>query len=193
MGISLVVSIPSTILFSLFLAIRHTAPLYISLPILHASLIGFVAAFSAHPSINYTALFGKTSDGALPWWSQATFFPYLLSIKAYVHLRRSHSSEPLYTEVGEGLFVGAWPCTRADLPPGYPAIIDCTCELARSKCCLEMPYLCVRTWDTRGPQPGDIESAVRWAIRKRGQNLPVFIHCAFGMVPLPHSPLMFSC
>ncbi|KAJ6901368.1 hypothetical protein NC651_019199 [Populus alba x Populus x berolinensis] len=27
-------------------------------------------------------------------------------------------------------------------------------------------YLCLPTWDTRAPQPGEIESAVEWASRK---------------------------
>ncbi|KHG21996.1 putative ynbD [Gossypium arboreum] len=41
-------------------------------------------------------------------------------------------------------------------------------------------YLCVPTWDTRAPQPGQIESAVKWACRKRARNQPVYVHCAYG-------------
>ncbi|GMN61053.1 hypothetical protein TIFTF001_030137 [Ficus carica] len=42
-------------------------------------------------------------------------------------------------------------------------------------------YLCVPTWDTRSPQPADIELAVKWACWKREQQRPVFVHCAYGM------------
>ncbi|XP_062207528.1 uncharacterized protein LOC133909213 isoform X2 [Phragmites australis] len=29
-------------------------------------------------------------------------------------------------------------------------------------------------------QPSQIESAVRWAVRKRSQNKPIYVHCAYG-------------
>ncbi|KAF9593741.1 hypothetical protein IFM89_024879 [Coptis chinensis] len=62
-----------------------------------------------------------------------------------------------------------------------PAIIDCTCELPRNVAFLKNAYFNVPTWDTRAPQPAQIESAVRWACRKRAQKSPVFVHCAFGL------------
>lgn len=67
------------------------------------------------------------------------------------------------------------------MPPGDPAIIDCTCEFPRLKGFSGgLPYMCVPTWDTRSPQPGDIEHAVKWACRKRDLNIPIFVHCAYG-------------
>ncbi|KAI9156767.1 hypothetical protein LWI28_011887 [Acer negundo] len=78
------------------------------------------------------------------------------------------------------VYVGGWPFAPSKLPPGNPAIIDCTCEFPRLKEFEGYPYLCVPTWDTRAPQPGEIESAVKWACRKRAQNRPVFVHCAYG-------------
>ncbi|KAK1324097.1 hypothetical protein QJS10_CPA02g00970 [Acorus calamus] len=82
-------------------------------------------------------------------------------------------------EISEGLSVGGWPSSVGNLPPGEPAVIDCTCELPRSSSVLKNAYLCVATWDTRAPLPSQIESAVRWACRKRAQGKSVFIHCAF--------------
>ncbi|KAM1022966.1 hypothetical protein ACFX2A_044908 [Malus domestica] len=41
-------------------------------------------------------------------------------------------------------------------------------------------YLCVATWDTRAPPPAAIESAVKWACRKRDQNRHVFVHCTYA-------------
>ncbi|KAJ6311350.1 hypothetical protein OIU77_013173 [Salix suchowensis] len=85
-----------------------------------------------------------------------------------------------YSEICEGVYVGGWPYSADKLPPGNPAIIDCTCEFPRKEEFKGHSYLCLPTWDTRAPQPGEIESAVKWACRKRAQNRPVFIHCAYG-------------
>ncbi|KAH9769078.1 TYR PHOSPHATASE 2 domain-containing protein [Citrus sinensis] len=95
-------------------------------------------------------------------------------------LRRLNSGEEPYSEVCEGLYVGGWPNSMTTLPPGNPAIIDCTCEFPKLKEFEGHSYLCVPTWDTRSPQPGEIESAVKWGSRKRAQNRPVFVHCAYG-------------
>lgn len=84
------------------------------------------------------------------------------------------------TQIADGVFVGGWPSSVEHLPPGDPAVIDCTCELPKSSTLSNNAYLCVATWDTRAPQPSQIESAVRWAIRKRSQNKPVYVHCAYG-------------
>ncbi|XAR71088.1 hypothetical protein NMG60_11028192 [Bertholletia excelsa] len=51
---------------------------------------------------------------------------------AFSLLRRLRSGEAPYTEICEGLYVGGWPCSHEKLPPGSPAIIDCTCELPRN-------------------------------------------------------------
>ncbi|KAJ6358107.1 hypothetical protein OIU78_005854 [Salix suchowensis] len=90
------------------------------------------------------------------------------------------SGEQPYSEICEGVYVGGWPYSADKLPPGNPAIIDCTCEFPRKEEFKGHSYLCLPTWDTRAPQPGEIESAVKWACRKRAQNRPVFIHCAYG-------------
>jgi hypothetical protein len=180
MGISMVVTVPSTLVLAAYVACRDSVPPYISYPLLQASLVGFAAAVSAYPAVNYTALFGKTSEGSFPWWSYTAFYPYLLTLRGYVILRRLKSKEPVYTEIKNGLFVGGWPWLQADVPPGSPAVVDCTCELPRSSSALPLPYLCIPTWDTRGPRPSDIELAVRWAVKRRSQNLPVYVHCAFG-------------
>lgn len=82
--------------------------------------------------------------------------------------------------MSEGLYVGGWPSSLDKLPSGNPAIIDCTCELPRNLLVSGHAYLCVPTWDTRSPDPGAIESAVKWACRKRAQNVPIFVHCAYG-------------
>lgn len=96
-------------------------------------------------------------------------------------MRRFVSREPPYTEICDGVYVGGWPSSLGKIPNGGDvAVVDCTCELPRNKGVVKNGYLCVPTWDTRAPQAGEIESAVRWAVRKRAHNVPVFVHCAFG-------------
>ncbi|XP_039016387.1 uncharacterized protein YnbD-like [Hibiscus syriacus] len=123
---------------------------------------------------------GQNPDGTFPILSTILFFPYLYFVRAFSMVRRFLSGEEPYTQVCEGLHVGGWPASPRLLPPGNPAIIDCTSEFPRLKEFKGHSYLCVPTWDTRAPQPGQIESAVKWACRMRARNQPVFVHCAYG-------------
>ncbi|KAJ6767646.1 hypothetical protein OIU74_021502 [Salix koriyanagi] len=120
---------------------------------------------------------GVTSNSAVP---HLFFSPYLYFVRIFSFLRRFTSGEEPYNEICEGVYVGGLPYSVDKLPPGNPAIIDCTCEFPRKEEFKGHSYLCLPTWDTRAPQPGEIESAVKWAIRKRAQNVPVYIHCAYG-------------
>ncbi|OIT20711.1 PREDICTED: uncharacterized protein LOC109219812 [Nicotiana attenuata] len=180
-GISVLIGLKAATLFLLFATFKNYGYTLLSIPCLYASLVSFLVALAANPSINLPILLGKNSDGSFPIWSLIMFSPYLYFVRGFSALRRLKSGEPPYSEIFEGLYVGGWPSEIKKLPPGNPAIIDCTCELPRM---LEFTgnhaYLCIPTWDTRSPQPSDIEVAVKWACRKRAQNIPVFIHCAYG-------------
>ncbi|GLJ55627.1 hypothetical protein SUGI_1194650 [Cryptomeria japonica] len=120
--------------------------------------------------------------GSFPWWSLLLHYPYLFFLRLYVKLRRMITKEPVYNEVCPQLYVGGWPCSASDIPPGEPAIIDCTCELPKSPSVdnMNLSYMCIPTWDTRAPSHQDIDLAVRWAAGQRSQNRPVLVHCAFG-------------
>eukprot|EP00250_Pteridium_aquilinum_P006149 c16121_g1_i2 orf=286-993(+) len=181
MGISQVVAVNSTLLLGVAYTLRKKAPWPLLVPLVHASAVGFLVALSAHPIVNFVHLFGKSRDGYFPWWSHVLFYPYMCIAKGYVYAKRRHASEPVYTEVSEGIFVGGWPSESSDVPPGRPAIVDCTCELPRSECVRDLPYLCIPTWDSRSPAAKDIQQAVQWALDMRMQhNRPVLVHCAFG-------------
>ncbi|KAK9127766.1 hypothetical protein Syun_016563 [Stephania yunnanensis] len=181
MGISRLIGLKASVMLLLFIYLRRFGLPLISFPFLHAFLVSILVSISSHPIINLPLLLGKTSDGYLPIWSQFLFGPYLWFVRLFVPLRRFVSGEPPYSEVCDGVYVGGWPFSLDRLPPGDPAVIDCTCELPRSVAVSSScAYLCVPTWDTRAPLPADIESAVNWACRKRAQKQPVFIHCAFG-------------
>lgn len=180
MGLSRLIGLKAAVLFSGFLCTRNSGIALVPVFFLHASLVSFLVAITAHPAVNLPLLLGKSSDGSFPLWSILLFGPYLVFIRIFVLLRRLKSREPVYSEISQGLYVGGWPSSPDHLPPGDLAVIDCTCELPRSSALSNNAYLCVATWDTRAPPPSAIESAVRWACRKRAQDKPVYIHCAFG-------------
>ncbi|KAH6756495.1 hypothetical protein C2S53_002246 [Perilla frutescens var. hirtella] len=179
-GLSVLIGLKSATLFMFFLSLRMFQFTLLSIPFLYAALVSFLVAIASHPSINLPILLGKGSDGNFPFWSLIMFSPYLYFVRAFSFIRRFTSGEAPYSQISEGLYVGGWPYAPDKLPPGNPAIIDCTCELPRKNELTGSAYLCIPTWDTRSPDPGEIESAVNWACRKRAQGIPVFIHCAYG-------------
>ncbi|RWR83531.1 Dual specificity phosphatase [Cinnamomum micranthum f. kanehirae] len=180
MAISKVIGLKASICFMVFVYFKKAGMTLVSIPFLYASIVDFLVAIASHPSINLPLLLGKSSDGYFPLWSKLLFGPYLASVRLYASLKRLKTREPAYNEIIEGLYVGGWPSSLDRLPPGEPAIIDCTCELPRNPAFSKNAYMCLPTWDTRAPQPFQIESAVRWACRKRSQKKPIYIHCAFG-------------
>lgn len=179
-GISFLIGLKAACYFYLFVHMRYFGLKLLAIPFLYASLVSLLVSIASHPTINLPMLLCKGSDGTFPVWSLLIFSPYLYFVRAFSALRRKKSGEPPYSEITEGLYVGGWPSTPEKLPPGNPAVIDCTCELPRKLEVSGHAYLCIPTWDTRSPQPADIESAVKWACRKRAQQIPVFIHCAYG-------------
>ncbi|XP_076920774.1 uncharacterized protein LOC143581991 [Bidens hawaiensis] len=178
-GLSILIGLKSLTLFTIFAYLRTLNFTIASIPFLYASLVSLLVSLASHPSINLPMLLSKNPDGSFPIWSLIMFSPYLYFVRLFSAIRRLKSKEDPYSEVADGLFVGGWPSSNEKMPPGNPAVVDCTCELPRV---LRNGngYLCVPTWDTRAPDPGAIESAVKWACRKRSQNVPVFVHCAYG-------------
>ncbi|KAF7852166.1 hypothetical protein BT93_L0555 [Corymbia citriodora subsp. variegata] len=179
-GISFLGGLKAAALFLFFAFLRSFGFALLSLPFLYASLVSLLVSLASHPSINFPQLLGKNPDGSFPMWSIIIFSTYLYFARAFFVIRRLRSGEAPYSEICEGVYVGGWPSSLDELPPGEPAIVDCTCELPRRPESSGHPYFCIPTWDTRSPGPRQIESAVKWACRKRARNRPVFIHCAFG-------------
>ncbi|CAA3030623.1 Phospho phosphatase [Olea europaea subsp. europaea] len=179
-GITMLLGLEAATLFMGFTYLRNRGFMLPAIPVLYASLVSFLVAIAAHPSINLPILLGKGTDGRFPIWSLIMFSPYLYFVRLFSALRRLRSGEAPYSEISEGLYVGGWPYSLDKLPPGNPAIIDSTCEFPRIMELSGHAYFCIPTWDTRSPQPAEIESAVKWACRKRAQKIPVFVHCAYG-------------
>ncbi|CAM8942611.1 unnamed protein product [Rhodiola kirilowii] len=179
-GLSVLIGLKAAALFILFALFRSFRFTIVALPFLYASLIDMLVAIASHPHINVPLLLGKRPDGSFPMWSKIMFSPLLYFVRIFSSIRRAVSREEPYTEICDGVYVGGWPCTADSMPPGSPAVIDCTAELPRRAEFAGQAYLCIPTWDTRSPQPMEIESAVKWACQKRALNMPVFIHCAYG-------------
>ncbi|PKA65401.1 hypothetical protein AXF42_Ash005735 [Apostasia shenzhenica] len=180
MGISKAVGVVGFAFFLAAVDLKGSNIKLIPISLLLNSLIAFLVAIASIPVINFPSIFGKRSDGTFPLWSKILFFPFLFLVRLYVLFRRMKSREPIYNEISEGLFVGGWPYSKKHLPPGNPAVIDCTCELPRSSFVSKDAYLCLPTWDTRAPHPTQIEAAVHWACPMRAQKKPIYVHCAFG-------------
>lgn len=180
MGISKAVGVVGFAFFFAAVHLKGSSIKLIPISLLLDSFIACLISVASHPTINFPLIFGKGSNGKFPLWSKALFFPFLLLVQVYVFFRRLKSKESIYNEVSEGLYVGGWPSSKKHLPPGEPAVIDCTCELPRSPAVSDDAYLCLATWDTRAPKLTQIEMAVLWASNMRAQKKPIYVHCAFG-------------
>ncbi|KAK8969928.1 hypothetical protein KSP40_PGU004299 [Platanthera guangdongensis] len=180
MGISKAVGIVGFSLFFAALCFKDSSIKLIPISLLLDSFIACLVSVASHPAINFPSILGKGFDGKFPLWSKVFFFRFLVFVRVYVYFRRLKSREPIYNEISEGLYVGGWPSSKKHLPPGEPAVIDCTCELPRSSVVPEDAYLCLAIWDTRAPQVKQIETAVLWARKMRDQKKPIYVHCAFG-------------
>ncbi|KAJ7974888.1 Dual specificity phosphatase protein [Quillaja saponaria] len=179
-GLSILIGLKAVVLFLFFASLSRFGFTLLSIPFLYASLVSLLVSIASNPTINLPMLLGKNPDGSFPIWALIMFSPYLYFVRLFSAIRRLRSREAPYSEVSEGLYVGGWPSSPDKLPPGDPAIIDCTCELPRMSEFSGLAYLCIPTWDTRAPQPAEIESAVKWALRKRALKRPIFVHCAYG-------------
>ncbi|KAJ6800976.1 putative uncharacterized protein YnbD [Iris pallida] len=91
-------------------------------------------------------------------------------LKPFSSLKKLKRKEAAYNENSEGLYIGGWPSSPDRFPPEEPVVIDCICELPRTSVVSKDAYLCIPTWDTRSPQPAQIETAVRWACQFRAQK-----------------------
>lgn len=117
------------------------------------------------------------TTGRLPPWSLLLLGPYHAALRPKLLVQRSRSDEPLWNEVAEKWFLGAWPAKPDDLPPSAHAVLDVTAELPRTHA--NLAYACIRVWDTHAPSVSDLTRAVDWARTQHAKG-GVYIHCAHG-------------
>lgn len=118
---------------------------------------------------------GKRADGTHAWWSLAALAPYHLVVRLLA--AASRASQPAFTEIHPGWWVGGWP-HRPDLFAPWPAIVDLTCELPRRG--PADAYHLAATWDATAPSPETLTDAVAFALAHRAAGRPVLFHCAHG-------------
>ncbi|KAL3153932.1 hypothetical protein ABBQ32_013494 [Trebouxia sp. C0010 RCD-2024] len=181
MGIHLsgIVAAISTLPAALTVLLRHKLPLPLTLALAHVSLVGFAVAlattdyFAAHS----TQLLGKTEAGQIPYWNLLLLWPYHTGLRTKLWVQRRTSTEPHWTLITDGWYIGGWPSSSKWMPPGNPSIVDCTCELPRRH---SNTYLCLPTWDTHAPDVQLVEDGVKWLLQQRQHGRPVYVHCAHG-------------
>lgn len=173
----------------------------------YTACVGWCVAVCTSRSVNYTGLFGKDPrTGRLPLARRAAFAPYLWMVRQWALKKRAWRLEDRYNVIVEGpegraslagagataplagprrVYLGCWPeGGRRHLPVDASpagaalAVVDVTCELQRTHQRLE--YLCLPTWDTRGPDAGQMAEGLRWAERAMGDGNDLYVHCAHG-------------
>jgi hypothetical protein len=182
MGMSMFVGTAATIFLLPSFYLTKAGMLLLTIPFLYTSSILFIITIVSHAAINFPLLLGKNpKTGRFPLWSILLFFPFLLLSRLYFHFKRiKRRDEPLYNEICDGFYLGGWPRSKRDMPPGDLSVIDCTCDLPHSGLVEPEDYICIGAFDTRAPLPWQIELAVQWACAKKDAGRKIYIHCAFG-------------
>ncbi|DBB06424.1 hypothetical protein WJX77_007711 [Trebouxia sp. C0004] len=181
MGLHLsgIVAAISVLPATLTILLRHKFPLPLTLTFGHISLVGFAVALATTDQFagHSTQLLGKTASGSIPYWNLVILWPYHVGLRSKLWIQRRISTEPHWTLITDGWYIGGWPSSSKWMPPGNPSIVDCTCELPRRH---NNTYLCLPTWDTHGPDVQLIEDGVKWLLEQRAEERAVYVHCAHG-------------
>jgi hypothetical protein len=77
--------------------------------------------------VNWKAVFGKTAAGSLRIGHLGVMLPYLVLTWSVWHLHNWICAEPIWDQVGPGLFVGRR-CRFDQLPSGIAKVLDFTAE-----------------------------------------------------------------
>jgi protein-tyrosine phosphatase len=153
-----------------FLAINH-GQWWLLWPSL--SFLGVAAAYAGLGPI----IFGKRSDGTLPWWSLVIFAPFLGLTWGLWHLQRWILRGNPFQEISPGLWLGRRLLPR-EIPTNFDLIVDLTAEFPRSKFVLQnRTYWCLPTLDASIPSTISFDELVEKIVSWPGC---CFIHCANG-------------
>jgi hypothetical protein len=132
-------------------------------------VVGIAHTLSAH------RIFGKRSDGSLPFWSCLLFLPLLLYTGAVWHLIRFCSREPAHNTVSDNLVVGRRLLPR-EVPGEFANYIDLTAEFAEPpRIRSAAGYLSFPILDGSAPDPAALRDFLDHL--RPGKT---FIHCAQG-------------
>lgn len=120
-------------------------------------------------------VFGKRSNGSLPWWSWIVFLPLHLLNSLVWHLFRLFATESALDPASEQLSIGRrllpW-----ENPGGFANYVDLTAEFSEPRTFRKMPgYLAFPVLDASAPSPDHLRRAI--ARLRPGRT---YVHCAQG-------------
>ena len=154
--------------------------LALPVPLQLASLVaatGFVSPALAYFS-DRPAFFGKTAQGRIPGWSWVINGPMLVVGGVGLSIVKM-SSEPAFTEVLPGLFIGGQLTTteaKRLIGLGVEVVVDLTAELPETAALAELRYLNIPVLDANAPTLAEFEEGLAWM----GDGQGVYVHCALG-------------
>ncbi len=120
-------------------------------------------------------VFGKTLDGALPFWSWLLFLPLLTCNSAVWHLLRVLSREPSHSQATDNLVVGRR-LLASEVDGSFDNYVDLTAEFVEPAVIRRSPgYRCFPLLDGAAPTPDALRQAV--SSLQPGRT---FVHCAQG-------------
>lgn len=132
----------------------------------------------ASVSISYAGvgprIYGKRSDGSLPFLRMLLYAPYLLPTWAIWFCRCWVDARTPADLVAPGVWLGRRPF-RSEIPPGVKLLLDFTAEFPGCGVPSDVQYNCFPTLDYTAPRIDDI----RKALQQIGDRA-VYIHCAAG-------------
>ncbi|EDY18680.1 dual specificity protein phosphatase [Chthoniobacter flavus Ellin428] len=120
-------------------------------------------------------LFGKRSDGTLPWWSWVAFLPMHLSNLAVWHLYRLANSEPVINEICHEVSIGRRLLSH-ELSRGFANYVDLTAEFAEPRALRKAQgYYSFPILDGTAPSLQRLKEALSSLAPGK-----TFVHCAQG-------------
>lgn len=126
-------------------------------------------------AIKAPSVFGKRSDGTIPWWSYVVFFPYFALSAAVWNLSRVVSREPTTNVVSEELVVGRR-LAGGEPSPEFENCVDLTAEFQEPIHIRSAPgYVSFPVLDAGIPDPAALKRLISGL--KPGRT---FVHCAQG-------------
>eukprot|EP00882_Tetradesmus_deserticola_P019709 GHRQ01021239.1.p1 GENE.GHRQ01021239.1~~GHRQ01021239.1.p1 ORF type:complete len:277 (+),score=60.15 GHRQ01021239.1:556-1386(+) len=178
-ALTLIVGAVSLVPATLAVVLRARVPTAVTGCLAHAAAVGLAVAVCSSDRLSpYTTwLLQKRSDGHISPVSRLLFWPYHAGLRGKLWVQRRKSTEPLFDQVTEQLYIGGWPEQVEWLPEGQPSVLDVTCELPRTH---HNRYLNLPCWDTQAPNAAQIQHGVEWTIQELGEGRSCYVHCAHG-------------
>jgi hypothetical protein len=120
-------------------------------------------------------IFGKRSDGSIPFWSWLVFLPLLLYTNVIWHVARLLSREAAHDTITDNLIVGRR-LLPGELDGSFTNYVDLTAEFSEPRTIRQsIGYECFPILDGAAPQIEDLNRAL-----DRLRPGRTFIHCAQG-------------